>query len=228
MLRPMLFLAATVTLLRLALHPVPVLADHEVTVADGDSLAVIAVMWYGDAEYAQQIARYNHLADAGHLATGQVLKLPDISGSPEALVSVAAGVAAARDADSGATGGTAPSRPHVAPVIQMGLATWYGPDFEGQITKCGQVFHQTDYTASSNDLPCGTVIQVTNVQDGRRVTVTVDDTGGFRHPTILDLSPAAFSALASLDAGVLRVGVSGVILRDVVGLMLPESFQPSR
>jgi len=216
----MLCLAATLTLLRLVLPPAPVLADHEVTVADGDTLSVLALMWYGDAKYAQQIASYNDLADADDLTVGQVLKLPDIAGTPEAAARVQGGAATG-------SGGT-PGAPRAAPVIQMGLATWYGQDFEGQVTKCGQVYHQANYTASSNDLPCGTVIAVTNVHNGRSVTVTVDDTGDFSHPTILDLSPAAFGALASLDTGVLPVSVSNAAPRNTVVLTPPSSPHPVR
>jgi rare lipoprotein A (peptidoglycan hydrolase) len=218
--RPMLCLAATLTLLRLVISPVPVLADHEVTVADGDTLSTLALMWYGDANYAQQIAGYNGLADADDLTVGQVLRLPDIAGTPEAPASLQGGAA-------NGSGG-APSAPPSAPVIQMGLATWYGQDFEGQVTKCGQVYHQADYTASSNDLPCGTVISVTNVHNGRSVTVTVDDTGAFSHPTILDLSPAAFGALATLDTGVLRVSVSNAAPRNTTVLTPPSSPKPMR
>jgi rare lipoprotein A (peptidoglycan hydrolase) len=218
--RPMLCLAATLTLLRMMLPPAAVLADHEVTVADGDTLSVIALMWYGDAKYAQQIATYNDLADADDLVVGQVLKLPDIAGTPETSASVQGGAA------NGS--GWAPSAPPSAPVIQMGLATWYGQEFEGQVTKCGQVYHQANYTASSNDLPCGTVISVTNVHNGRSVTVTVDDTGDFIHPTILDLSPAAFGALATLDTGVLPVSVSNAAPRNTAVLTPPSTPQPMR
>ena len=84
----------------------------------------------------------------------------------------------------------------------------HGPGFEGQTTKCGQTFHTSDLTASSNDLPCGAVIDVMDVANGHHVVVTVDDTGAFQHPTILDLTPAAFDTLASPVTGVLQVAVS--------------------
>ncbi|MGI8550265.1 MAG: RlpA-like double-psi beta-barrel domain-containing protein [Dehalococcoidia bacterium] len=98
--------------------------------------------------------------------------------------------------------------PAAAPIIQTGLATWYGPGFDGQRTKCGQVYQQWGYTAASNDLPCGSVIQVTNLGTGLSVIVTVTDTGAFRHPNILDLSRGAFSAIASTDSGVISVSVA--------------------
>jgi hypothetical protein len=202
-----LLIAATVTLLHVGVDLPHAVADDEVTVADGDTLSVIALMWYGDAGYAQAIAWYNRLSDPDSLAVGQVLKLPETPSAPTAILGASAGSQGIRSQQGAASEG-GPRAPATGPVLQMGLATWYGPGFEGQITKCGQVFHSADLTASSNDLPCGTLIDVTDVQNGKNVLVTVDDTGNFTHPQILDLSPAAFSALASPDTGVLRVSVS--------------------
>jgi hypothetical protein len=202
-----LLLAATLAVLRAGADPLHVQADHEVTVADGDTLSVIALMWYGDAGYADAIATYNQLADPDSLTPGQVLRLPEIPNTPVAPISTAAdGPVPGPRVGTGAGGAPGPAAP--PPVVQMGLATWYGPGFEGQTTKCGQVFRSSGLTASSNDLPCGTVIDVTNIQNGRSVVVTVDDTGDFQHPTILDLSPAAFSAIGSPATGVLEVSVS--------------------
>jgi rare lipoprotein A (peptidoglycan hydrolase) len=55
------------------------------------------------------------------------------------------------------------------------------------------------------------VIQVTNMKDGKSVTVTVDDTGSFRHPNILDLSHAAFTSLAPEEIGVIEVSVARIL-----------------
>ncbi len=210
--RVSLLLATTLTLIRVATAAPRALADREITIGEGDTLTAIALQYYGDAGLAQQIAAYNHLSDADRLPAGQVLNLPDTLPPATAAVSTASGA----PLPAGGTGSSTRARmttsaPRAGPVIQTGLATWYGPGFEGQMTKCGQVFHAVDLTASSNDLPCGTRIQVTDIDDGRSVVVTVDDTGGFQHPTILDLSEAAFSALASPDTGVLAVSVAPVL-----------------
>ncbi|HTE83921.1 MAG TPA: RlpA-like double-psi beta-barrel domain-containing protein, partial [Dehalococcoidia bacterium] len=209
-----ILIATTLTLIRVGMSGSPVTAEQEVTVADGDSLTAIALRYYGDAKYAREIAAFNRLTDADQLALGEVLELPDLPPQGGA-------VQVGTRAESSQTGAATPSAavvaaasaPRAGPVIQTGLATWYGPGFEGQLTKCGQVFHESDMTASSNDLPCGAVIQVTNVRDGASVVVTVDDTGDFEHPTILDLSERAFSALASTDAGVLEVSVAPILAR---------------
>jgi rare lipoprotein A len=204
-----LLLAAAV-LIPFASHGTRALADREVTVGEGDTLTAIALMYLGDAAYAPQIAAYNHLTDADTLTAGQVLKLPDSGATGPVTVATAPSATVTVGSDSVLHPPDIPPTPTVGPVIQTGLATWYGPGFEGRRTKCGQIFHSTDLTASSNDLPCGTVIQVSNVRTGQSVVVTVDDTGGFQHPTILDLSRAAFDRLSSPDRGVVEVSVSRV------------------
>ncbi len=206
--RVSLLLATTLALVRVAVTAPSVLADRQVTVADGDTLTSIALQYYGDAGVASQLAAYNHLTNADHLAAGEVLNLPDSLGQAPRVLSSAGSATPAAAVTAAPAPIAATSEPRAGPVIQTGLATWYGPGFEGEITKCGQVFHASDLTASSNDLPCGTLIQVTDEDDGRSVVVTVDDTGGFAHPTILDLSQAAFNALASTTTGVLDVSVA--------------------
>jgi rare lipoprotein A len=90
--------------------------------------------------------------------------------------------------------------------IQTGLATWYGPGFDGNITYCGQVYDSRQYTAASNTLPCGSVVTVSNQVTGASVTVTITDRGAFTHA--IDLSHAAFSAIASPSAGVAPIVVT--------------------
>lgn len=219
--RVSLLLATTLALVRVGMPISPLPADHEVTVTEGDTLSGIALRYYGDAEYAERIAAYNHLMDMNALTVGQVLELPDLPSQGSAEDEAATVVPEVSAAVAAGSATAAASAPRAGPVIQTGLATWYGPGFEGQFTKCGEVFHESDLTASSNDLPCGTVIQVTDVASGASVVVTVDDTGAFMHPTILDLSKAAFSALASPEAGVLEVSVAPVFARP------PAPIRPS-
>lgn len=90
---------------------------------------------------------------------------------------------------------------------QQGMATWYGPGFDGNWTYCGDVFAEWGYTAASNTLPCGAVVTVTNVENGASVVVTITDRGGFGGSTILDLSRGAFDAIADESEGVIPVEV---------------------
>ncbi len=94
------------------------------------------------------------------------------------------------------------------PVIQSGLATWYGPGFTGGVTYCGEVYDQWALTAASNTLPCGTVIVVSNPSTGLAVRVRITDRGGFGGSVILDLSRAAFLTIAPASTGVIPVTVA--------------------
>ncbi len=111
----------------------------------------------------------------------------------------------------GSSGATVPdtATPFVeAALIETGVATWYGTDYEGSTTACGQIYNTAEYTAASNTLPCGSVATVTNLDTGAAVTVTITDRGAFTYPIVVDLSVAAFSMIGDLDAGVARVAVS--------------------
>ncbi len=92
--------------------------------------------------------------------------------------------------------------------LQTGLATWYGPGFVGNITFCGDVYDEWAYTAASNTLPCGLVVVVTNQDSGASVRVRITDRGGFGGAVIMDLSRAAFGAIASTADGVVPVTIS--------------------
>ncbi|MCL5959558.1 MAG: LysM peptidoglycan-binding domain-containing protein [Chloroflexi bacterium] len=75
-----------------------------------------------------------------------------------------------------------------------GLATWYGPGFQGNRMANGQIYDMNDPTTTAANLfPFGTWLKVTNVANGKTVVVQVRDRGPFKHA--LDLSYAAFALL---------------------------------
>jgi rare lipoprotein A (peptidoglycan hydrolase) len=74
-----------------------------------------------------------------------------------------------------------------------GVASWYGPGFEGNHTASGQVFDSSLYTAASKELPLGSWLHVSH--DGKGVVVLVNDRGPYVEGRILDLSHAAAQAI---------------------------------
>lgn len=74
-----------------------------------------------------------------------------------------------------------------------GIASWYGPGFEGNPTASGQIFDPSLYTAASKELPLGTWLYVEH--EGRGVVVLVNDRGPYVEGRILDLSQAAAEAI---------------------------------
>jgi len=76
---------------------------------------------------------------------------------------------------------------------------------EPQPTASGEVFDPTALTAAHKTLPFNTMVEVTNVANGRSVTVRINDRGPYVEGRCLDLSTAAFSAIASPSQGVVQV-----------------------
>ncbi len=58
-------------------------------------------------------------------------------------------------------------------------ASWYGPGMAGRITTSGEVFNPRALTAASRTLPLGSIVKVTNPQNGKSVNVRINDRGPF-------------------------------------------------
>jgi peptidoglycan lytic transglycosylase len=102
----------------------------------------------------------------------------------------------------------APARPlaHAAGHgVEEGLASWYGYPYHGRLTASGERYDMDQMTAAHRTLPFGTRVRVTNLDNGRHVTVTINDRGPFVAGRILDLSRAAATALDAIGPGVVRV-----------------------
>jgi rare lipoprotein A len=86
-----------------------------------------------------------------------------------------------------------------------GIASWYGPGFNGHRTSSGTSYNQDDLTAASTVFPLGTQLLVTNLTNGRSVEVLVNDHGPFVDGRALDLSYRAALALGIVKPGTARV-----------------------
>lgn len=98
------------------------------------------------------------------------------------------------------------------PRIQTGVASYYHPKFQGRLTASGEKYDQTKLTAAHNRLPMGTRIKVTNLRNGRKVIVKVNDRLHHRNVRLVDLSRAAAAKLGFVGRGLTRVRVE--VLRD--------------
>jgi Lytic transglycolase len=83
-----------------------------------------------------------------------------------------------------------------------GIASWYGPGFEGDLTSSGDVFDPDRFTAASRDLPLGSWLYVEH--EGKGVVVYVNDRGPFIEERVLDLSQAAAEAIGITGLGWIR------------------------
>jgi rare lipoprotein A len=83
----------------------------------------------------------------------------------------------------------------------MGVASWYGPNFHGKKTSNKEVYDMHDLTAAHKSLPFGTYVVVTNLNNGKSVTVRINDRGPFVKGRIIDLSYAAAKAVDMIGTG---------------------------
>ena len=101
-----------------------------------------------------------------------------------------------------------PQRARRAPTHQVGYASWYGKnEDQGKPTASGDGFNKHDFTAAHRTLPLGTVVRVTNLENGQSVDVTINDRGPKRRKAIIDLSQAAARQIGELKDGLFRVRV---------------------
>ncbi|MBL8531301.1 MAG: septal ring lytic transglycosylase RlpA family protein [Hyphomonadaceae bacterium] len=90
---------------------------------------------------------------------------------------------------------------------QTGLASWYGPDFHGRATATGETYDQHALTAAHPTLPLNSLVQVTNLENGREVIVRINDRGPFVGERLIDMSRAGAQVLGFEQTGTARVHV---------------------
>jgi rare lipoprotein A len=105
-------------------------------------------------------------------------------------------------------------RYHVLPTsagyVARGVASWYGRDFHGLATSSGETYDMHAMTAAHTTLPLPTWVEVTNLVNGKKVVVKVNDRGPFVDNRLIDLSYAAATALDMVGTGTTRVEVRAV------------------
>ena len=88
---------------------------------------------------------------------------------------------------------------------QRGLASWYGKPYHGRPTASGEIYNMRKVSAAHRTLPLGTVVKVTNLNNGRTLVVRINDRGPFVEGRIIDLSYKAAKKLGMVEAGVVPV-----------------------
>jgi rare lipoprotein A len=102
--------------------------------------------------------------------------------------------------------------------VERGIASWYGPKFNGRQTANGERYDMNAFTAAHPSLPFGTKIGVRNTRTGREVVVRVNDRGPYSKNRIIDLSYAA-----AREVGVVGPGTASVEI-----YVVPEAGAPPR
>ena len=90
---------------------------------------------------------------------------------------------------------------------ETGIASWYGEQFHGRYTANGEVFDLNSLTAAHHTLPMPSIVQVTNLENGRSLELRVNDRGPFAGGRIIDVSRKAADLLGFERNGTAKVRV---------------------
>ncbi len=93
------------------------------------------------------------------------------------------------------------------PYYETGIASWYGPGFDGKLTANGEVYDMNGISAAHKTLPFGTIVRVVDLETGRSIVVRINDRGPFVEGRIIDLSKGAAEKLGIVERGITEVGL---------------------
>ncbi len=94
--------------------------------------------------------------------------------------------------------------------VEEGVASWYGADFHGKPTSCGEPYDMWAMTAAHKTLPLGTYVKVSNLHNNHTIILRINDRGPFVAGRIIDLSCKAAQELGCYGRGTARVRVEAV------------------
>ena len=90
---------------------------------------------------------------------------------------------------------------------ETGTASWYGRDFHGRPTANGEIFDMNMVTAAHPTLPIPSLVEVTNLENGRSMIVRVNDRGPFVANRLIDVSARGAEVLGFKERGSTQVRV---------------------
>ena len=102
---------------------------------------------------------------------------------------------------------------------ETGTASYYGAKHNGNKTASGEPFNQHALTAAHRQLPFGTQVKVTNLDNDKSVVVRINDRGPHTRGRLIDLSRKAAEHLGMLGSGTARVRV------QAMGNGAPQKFK---
>ena len=90
---------------------------------------------------------------------------------------------------------------------EIGIASWYGPNFHGKKTANGEIFNQNIISAAHKTLPLPSIVKVTNLENDLSIEIRLNDRGPFVRGRIIDLSKEAAKELKFFKNGTAKVRV---------------------
>lgn len=101
------------------------------------------------------------------------------------------------------------------PLVQRGVASWYGKKFHGARTSSGEPYDMYKITAAHPTLPIPSYARVSNLSNGRQIIVRINDRGPFHANRIIDLSYTAALKLDILGKGSSQIEVERLLPADI-------------
>ncbi len=92
-------------------------------------------------------------------------------------------------------------------LLQKGIASWYGRPYHGRKTSNGERYNMYDLTAAHKTIPFGTLVEVRNRDNGKRVLVRINDRGPFVRGRVIDLSKKAAQEIGLIGSGTAQVAL---------------------
>lgn len=112
---------------------------------------------------------------------------------------------------------------------QIGRASWYGEELQGQQTASGEDFDMNQLTCAHRSLPMGSLVRVTNLRNHKTVVVRVNDRGPMPQNRVVDLSYAAAHFLGFSNSGTAPVRLDLVNSKnDLAQLSYPLAAAAAR
>jgi rare lipoprotein A len=93
---------------------------------------------------------------------------------------------------------------------EVGIASWYGEEFQGNETANGEIYDLNGLTAAHLTLPFGTIVRVTNLKNNKNILLRINDRGPYIGGRVIDVSLAAAKRLGFVYAGITQVRIEVV------------------
>jgi len=90
---------------------------------------------------------------------------------------------------------------------ETGIASFYGDKHQFKKTASGELYNHDLKTAAHREIPFGSKLEITNLDNGKSVVARVNDRGPFVKGRIVDLSKSAFSSIGNTSSGLINVKI---------------------
>jgi len=114
-----------------------------------------------------------------------------------------------------------PPVPSQIGATETGIASWYGAPYHGRPAASGEIYDMEQLTAAHRTLPFGALVEVSDLDNGKRVDVRINDRGPFVDGRIIDLSRAAAREIGMLGPGTARVRLTVLATPALNGQLVP-------